>query len=186
MSLSDDLLPRVAAGEAAAVEECVDRYGGLVWVIALRLSPTKADAEDAVREVFAELWGSAERFDRNRTSETTFVAMIARRCLIDRRFESERSQNPLEPKREGPGSRDHGPMESVSDVRVAARVIQELPEERRWVLSLAIYEGMSHERISSETGIALATVKSHVKRGLLLVRERLESVRKTKDKRTSP
>src|SRR5436190_14026687 len=77
------LLGRVAAGDEAAVRECLARYGGLVWSIARRFEPS--DAEDAVQEIFLDLWKSAARFDRAVASETAFVAMIARRRLIDRR-----------------------------------------------------------------------------------------------------
>src|SRR5262245_66294972 len=77
------LLARVAEGDAIAVRECIARYGGLVWSIARRFE--LADAEDAVQEIFLDLWKSAARFDPNIASETAFIAMIARRRLIDRR-----------------------------------------------------------------------------------------------------
>src|SRR5438132_13118196 len=91
MTTTEDLLPRVARGDGVAVEQCVDRYGGLIWQIALRFSATRADAEDAVQEVFIDLWKSAARFDPTRASETTFVAMIARRRLIDRKRAHDRA-----------------------------------------------------------------------------------------------
>jgi DNA-directed RNA polymerase specialized sigma24 family protein len=37
------------------------------------------DAEDAVQEIFIDVWKNASRFDESRASETTFIAMIARR-----------------------------------------------------------------------------------------------------------
>ena len=42
------------------------------------------DAEDAVQEIFIDVWKNAARFDPAQSSETTFIAMIARRRLIDR------------------------------------------------------------------------------------------------------
>ena len=45
----DDVLPRVAAGEPAAVRVCMDRYGALIWSLARRSCPSQADAEDAAR-----------------------------------------------------------------------------------------------------------------------------------------
>ena len=83
-SVSDSLLNRVAAGEMAAMQECINQYGGLVWSLARRFSASAADAEDAVQEVFITLWKYASRFDESKGSETTFVSMIARRRLIDR------------------------------------------------------------------------------------------------------
>src|ERR1043165_482447 len=77
------LLARVAGGDPRAVRDCIARYGGLVWSIARRFEG--ADAEDAVQEIFLDLWKSAARFDPQIASEPAFVAMIARRRLIDRR-----------------------------------------------------------------------------------------------------
>ncbi|HEY1068798.1 MAG TPA: sigma-70 family RNA polymerase sigma factor, partial [Pirellulales bacterium] len=83
--MPDVLLPRVAAGQPSAVDECLARYGGLVWSLARRHTNNTSDAEDAVQEIFIDLWRSAARFNPQAASEATFVAMIARRRLIDRR-----------------------------------------------------------------------------------------------------
>ena len=77
------LLARVGAGDAGAVREVLSRYGGLVWSIAKRFEPS--EAEDAVQEIFLDLWKSAGRYDAALGSEATFIATIARRRLIDRR-----------------------------------------------------------------------------------------------------
>src|SRR5689334_16385093 len=71
------ILQRIATGERAAVQECIDAYGGLIWSLARRWSPAPHEAEDAVQEIFIDLWKSAARFDQAQASETTFVAMIA-------------------------------------------------------------------------------------------------------------
>ena len=57
--LSDDILPRLAAGEPGAAEQCMDRYGALVWSIARRHTRHAAEAEDAVQEAFLSLWKNA-------------------------------------------------------------------------------------------------------------------------------
>ena len=88
------ILSRVASGDPTAVEQCIARYGGLVWTIARKLSPTLADAEDAVQEVFVQLWQQAKRFDPSCGSEATFVTMIARRRLIDRLRKLQRRPTP--------------------------------------------------------------------------------------------
>ncbi len=66
------------------MHECIDQFGSLIWSIARRLTRTRADAEDAVQEIFTDVWRSAGRFDPNQGSEKVFVATIARRRLIDR------------------------------------------------------------------------------------------------------
>ena len=61
-----NILPRIAAGERTAVQECIDTYGGLVWSLARKLSPTSAEAEDAeavhcANELAAHIGGHFER-----------------------------------------------------------------------------------------------------------------------------
>lgn len=184
--MSEDFLPRVARGEALAVEQCIDRYGALIWSIARRFCSNPTDAEDAVQDVFIALWRNADRYDPARASEVTFVAMITRRRLIDRRRAAKRQGTPApDADLSTIESRDDLRMESATDAAVAKQVIQELPEERRHVLSLAIYEGLTHDQISHETGLPLGTVKSHVRRGLLSVREKLSDALGLKERRVA-
>lgn len=81
---------RRVAADPASFHECVEKYGGLVWSLARRFS-NHADAEDAVQEIFLDLWQKAERWDREKSSEVTFVTMLARRKLIDRFRKNSRS-----------------------------------------------------------------------------------------------
>ena len=84
----------MAAGDPLAVQECLDAYGGLVWSLARRMFQSRDDAEDAVQEIFVDIWRNADRFDPAQASETTFIAMIARRRLIDRLRYSNRRLSP--------------------------------------------------------------------------------------------
>lgn len=174
--MSGSLLQRVASGETAAVAECVDTYGGLVWSLARRLLRRPIDAEDAVQEVFIELWKNASRFDPEVASETTFVAMIARRRLIDRQRRHARR-----PEGE-PVTIDDLPLsapEASADLDLsdeaarAAAAIERLKPEQRSVLRLAVCHGWPHQLIADRLSLPLGTVKTHVRRGLIKVREEL-------------
>ncbi len=169
------LLPRIAAGDSAAVQECIQKYGGLVWSLALKMSRSREDAEDAVQEIFINLWKSASRYDASRATETTFIAMVARRRLIDRRRNAERQKEDAVPSvdLEAVMSFDHEKILSSVEAQAAARVLSQLPNERRTVLRLAIFDGLSHAQIAEATNIPIGTVKSHVRRGLAAVREKL-------------
>ncbi len=173
------LLTRVASGDPTAIRECLARYGGLVWSIARRMSKSQADAEDATQEIFVDLWKSASRFDPSVASEATFIATIARRRLIDRRRRDARRTD-TEPLPDANALIAEAATltafpEIAADVSLAARALRDLrPEERNTVI-LSAYYGLSHEEIASTTGMALGTVKTHSRRGLIRVREILSA-----------
>ena len=164
------ILPRIATNDRAAVQECIDKYGGLIWSLARKLAPS--EAEDAVQEIFIELWKNAARFDEAQSSEVTFVAMIARRRLIDRLRKSNRQPQTYsidaEESKFEPQYNEQ--LEVRTDAAVAFRAMQQLRPEQQKVLQLAIYQGLSHQEISGATGIPLGTVKTHARRGLEKIR----------------
>jgi RNA polymerase sigma factor (sigma-70 family) len=82
--MTPSLLQQIAGGDPGAVPDCIDRYGALIWGLARRLSSSPSDAEEATQEIFLWIWRHAARFDPSLGSEKTFIAMIARRRLIDR------------------------------------------------------------------------------------------------------
>lgn len=169
------ILNRIASGDRAAVQDCIDSYGGLIWSLARRLSVNESEAEDAVQEIFIDLWKSASRFDGAQGNEATFVAMIARRRLIDRLRQSKRrletvslaeDVHKFEPQY-------NEQLEVRSDAAVAFRAMQQLRPEQQKVLQLAIYQGLSHQEISAATSLPLGTVKTYVRRGLNQIRTAL-------------
>jgi RNA polymerase sigma-70 factor (ECF subfamily) len=175
---SDQLLHRVSAGEAQAVQECIGRFGGLVWALARRSGLPEADLEDAVHEIFTELWHNGHKYDPQIASEAAFVAIIARRRLIDRRRRIGRRPTTQELTEFNSGAASN-PLPANPDVAeeaaVAAKALETLSSEQQRVLRLSVYEGLSHELISRATGLPLGTVKTHARRGLLRLREMLAS-----------
>ncbi|MEM7247913.1 MAG: sigma-70 family RNA polymerase sigma factor [Acidobacteriota bacterium] len=167
-------LPRVAAGETGAVEACLERHGRLVWALARRFFRERAEAEDAVQEIFIELWKTAARFDPTKGSEEAFVATLARRRLIDRRRKQARrgEEASLSVVAEIAGSHSED-VERTTEARLAGEVLRELPETQRRAIALYTDLGMSHSEIAEATGQPLGTVKTHLRRGLAAVRNRL-------------
>lgn len=176
-SVAEPILHRVAAGEPGAVQECLDRYGGLVWSLSRRFCPNREEAEDAVQDVFIEIWNKAKRYDASLSSEITFVAMIARRRLIDRGRRRQRALQTevIEDENILPPSEDRAQeMVDIGDeVDRAQKALAKLRPDEQKVLRLSIYEGLSHDQISKATSLPLGTVKTHLRRGLIRVREML-------------
>ncbi len=171
--MSQTILQRIAAGDKTAVQECISTYGGLVWSIARKLLRNSEDAEDAVQEIFVAIWKNAGRFDETQASETTFIAMIARRRVIDKIRHSTRrlSADSLDDVLLEPFTRSDRTMQMSVEANEAAKAMRTLRPEQQQVLRLSIVQGMSHQEISDATGMPLGTVKTHARRGLTRVRE---------------
>ena len=171
--MTQAILQRIASGDNTAPDDCLKQYGGLVWSLARKMFSKPEDAEDAVQDIFIEIWKNAGRFDETQSSETTFIAMIARRRLIDRlRYMNRRlSPDSLEDTLVEPANRYDEKMQASVEARDAVRAMRSLRPEQQQVLQFSIIQGMSHQEISNATGMPLGTVKTHARRGLLQVRE---------------
>jgi RNA polymerase sigma-70 factor, ECF subfamily len=173
--VSQAILQRIANGDGRAVEDCLDKYGALVWSIARKMLRSSDEAEDAVQEIFVDIWKNAGRFDATLSSETTFIAMIARRRLIDRiRYTTRRiSPDSLDDVLLEPFTRADKTIHMNVEAEQAAEAMRTLKPEQQQVLRLAIVHGMSHQEIADATGMPLGTVKTHARRGLIQVRQSL-------------
>jgi RNA polymerase sigma factor (sigma-70 family) len=172
---SPSLLQRVAAGDESAVEECFNEFGGIVWSLARRMVPRGEDPADAVQEIFIELWRKADRYDPSIASEKTFVAMLTRRRLIDRIRKVGRTPRPaaLDEAAHVPTETGRDPVEVSEEASRIRELMEQLSPEQQKVLQLSINEGWSHRQIADALDMPLGTVKTHVRRGLMRVREML-------------
>ena len=169
------VLERIAAGDATAVRDCMEHYGGLVGSLARRMTGNFADAEDAAQEIFIEIWRTAARFDAQRASESTFITMIAKRRLIDRQRRRSRRPDlaPIEEEPVDPVVSDLDRLQSSDEAEQARRMMERLRPEEKDVLELSIDHGKSQSEIAEMTRLPLGTVKTHARRGLMRLRELL-------------
>lgn len=156
---------------------CMEVYGGFVWSLARRYTRNVADAEDATQEIFLELWKSAARYRPSMGKEATFIATIARRRLIDRMRAAGRQPvteeyDELLTPDPAPAEDEAGPL--AVDIATARRALARLGTAEREVLLLGIVEGMTHSEIATATGKPIGTVKTHMRRGLIRLRELVE------------
>ena len=171
VAVDKTILQRVASGEKEAVDDCVGQYGQLIWSLAKRFCASAADAEDACQDIFIDLWRNARRFDPTKAKEVTFVAMVARRRLIDR-YRRKAAPETVDVRVLDAVPVDNESGAVLDDVASqAAGCFKNLTAVQQMVLGLSIHDGVSHGGISTKLKIPLGTVKSYARRGLLQLRE---------------
>ena len=173
-----ELMQAVSEGDEAAAGILYDRFGALVFRSARQVLPTRAEAEDAVQEIFVQLWKTAIRYDPERAKLVTWVMVITRRHLIDRL--RRKRVRPLdlslegEPAgREASASEEPGRLEKTERNQLLLSRIEELPVMQREVIERAYLQGFTLREVAEQLDAPLGTVKSALSRGLARLRDRL-------------
>ena len=166
------LLQQVATGDSRAVADVIDKYGALVWSLARKYFGRSAEAEDAVQDAFIAVWRAADRYDPGTAGESTFIAMIARRRMIDRlRKQGRRPTAQTLDSAPEPSSESESRLADEEQAERVLAVIDELDPPQPEVIRKSLMDGLTHSEIAESTGLPLGTVKTHIRRGLIKVRQ---------------
>jgi RNA polymerase sigma-70 factor (ECF subfamily) len=172
-------MQRIASNQETAVAELYDRFGSLVYRMALQSMPTRSEAEDAVQEVFVRLWRTADRYDPRKAALVTWVMLLTRRHLVDKLRRKRARIKPTgldDTQLAAAGALD---AQAISerierDEHFAALMekIDSLPELQKTVVVRAYLGGQTLRQIGEEMDIPLGTIKSALSRALVRLRER--------------
>jgi RNA polymerase sigma-70 factor (ECF subfamily) len=171
----DWLMTHVARGDQGAFEQIYDRLAGPVYGLIRKVVRDPAQSEEVAQEVLLEVWRSASRFDPAKGSATSWVMTIAHRRAIDRvRSASAEAQ------------RDHKSavaaavlspdevaeaVEASLDRERVRRCLNSLTELQRESITLAYYGGYTYRQVAGLLNVALGTIKTRIRDGLIRMRD---------------
>ena len=171
------LVARLWAGELTALGVIYDRYGDLVYAMALKGLGQTAEAEDLTQEVFLSLV-QRRSYSPQRGSLASYLTTVTRSRVIDR-LRAQTTQK----KYLSRWHRDQITVESATPMHhltqqeqrtLVRQALGHLKDRQRQVLEMSYYQGQSHRDIARELGVPLGTVKSWARRGLLQLRRQLD------------
>jgi RNA polymerase sigma factor (sigma-70 family) len=166
------LMTSVASGNRGALSELYERTSAKLFGICVRLLGNEAEAEDVLQEVYLVVWNKADRFDPQKASPITWLAVLARNKAIDRLRVRRLATDPIESADhvgdEGPSALDV--LETAQEQRRLASCLDELEEQQRVMIRSAFLDGASYPELAEREGVPLGTMKSWIRRGLLRLR----------------
>jgi RNA polymerase sigma-70 factor (ECF subfamily) len=162
-----ELMEAVSRRESDAIQEIYKRYEfTLRTVIQSVLHDDEID--DALNEVFLQLWDHADRFDAAKGLPGFLVTMARRRALdrLRRRMAYRRATDRFATQLQAnyaDEARAHDFHPANSDLAdLLHGVIGNLPVPQQEVVHLTFFEGLSQREIAARKSIALGTVKTRL------------------------
>jgi RNA polymerase sigma-70 factor, ECF subfamily len=179
-------MARLNAGQDAALNAIMDRYGERLFHYLLRQLDNEAEAADLAQETFVRVYLHRARYDP-RQKFTTWLYSIATNLVRDRfRWRQRHPQVSLDaesaetsaqkdalPDQAPPASEQ---METNERAVAVRKAIESLPEDLRTPLILSQYEGLSHAQIAAVLNCTAKAVESRLYRARAHLRQRLEAL----------
>ena len=175
-----ELLARCGRGDSGALRTLYELASPQLFSVLLRILHRKDLAEDALQDVFINIWRNATAFDTHRGHPMAWMLTIARYRAIDvrrtRRFE--RSEQDLTDVQDQlvADTVDPSMLAHLSaDTQRLTECMRGLSEHQNRCIRLAFLDGLSHEEVAQTVSSPIGTVKSWIRRGLLALKTCLTS-----------
>lgn len=174
-----EAMARLAAGDQSALEEIYRMTRVKLFGICLRILGDRKEAEDALQDVYVNLWQRADRYDPARASPISWLATFARNRAIDR-LRTGKVRGGAVGIEEAVPLPDESPLADalLVDAEQAAQIhkcIASLDERTRTHIRAAFFDGKTYAQLAEQAGVPLGTMKSWIRRGLQRLRTCLEA-----------
>jgi len=177
-----ELMARVVAGDEAAFSNLYRQLSPGLFSMIYQILQDQKESEDVLQEAFVQMWKKASTYEPERSALFTWAVMISRNKAIDRlRGRQRRTRLVEEATSEFSVSTarfESGAdvLSSQSDERKKIReAMSSLPAPQREAIELAFFSDMTQAEVSAKLSEPLGTIKARIRRGLLTLRDLLQT-----------
>lgn len=161
----------IAGHDEQALAQLYEITLSRVYGLALRITRNPQAAEEVSEDVYWQVWREASRFDSQRGNVIAWLLTIARSRALDYLRKEDSALLCEEPELllMNQSADDGDPQDLLSTTqknRILNQALQQLEPIQRQLVAMAFFRGLTHEEITTFTGMALGTVKSHIRRAL--------------------
>jgi len=170
------LMERMAAGDAAALDELLNCYWSQLVRYAGSVTGSWDTAQDVTQEAFVRLWERRESWDRS-GSVQALLYRIVRNLALDLKKSAEREESRVLAVAETTPAVPT-PLEVTATVEFEEafrEALGHLSPRRREVYELVRLEGLSYAEVGEILGISTQTVANHLTAAVSFLRDRLST-----------
>jgi len=169
---------RIRAGDAEALDSVFRSYYAELCAFAYRYVRSRAQAEDLVHDVFAQLWAEREQWQVRDSLKAYLYGAVRNRAIstLRRQMVERRWEDRVHASHQAAPAHVENPAQARLEREDLARVVQQvlagLPERCRMAVTLRWQRQLSYGEIAETMGISINTVEVYITRACRAVRER--------------
>jgi RNA polymerase sigma-70 factor (ECF subfamily) len=174
----DEVARRFTAGDERALAWAYERWAATIHGMAVRAVGAGPDAEDITQQTFVSAWTGRAGYSPDRGPLAAWLIGICRHRIADAFAGRDRARRSAAAAataaRELPATSAPPADSRVADRLLLLDELDRLGQPQRGIIEMAFFEDLTHIQIAARAGLPLGTVKSHIRRTLERLRDRLE------------
>ncbi len=169
----ETMIARTALGDRSAFSALYDATSAKLFGICLRVLNNRAEAEDALQDVYVRIWQKAGRYTAGTYSPMTWLITLARNLAIDRLRARKAPTRDID---EMYDLRDETPGPEAaavarSEMGRIARCLDELEPDRAQAVKGAYLDGETYQDLAARHDVPVNTMRTWLRRSLMKLKD---------------
>lgn len=169
----ENMIAKVGGGDVAAFSQLYDATSAKLFGVCLRVLTDRAEAEDALQEVYVKIWQKSGTYSANGYSPMTWLITIARNHAVDQLRARKAPTRDID---DVAGLADKGPTPEMAAIQSSQRAqingcLDELDIARATAVRGAYLNGNTYQELADDAGVPINTMRTWLRRSLVKLRE---------------